>query len=158
LKYDTGSYSNLTRDHPENIEVLTVEEAESIIEEMKQILFDRQEAAWDVFGIPYNDKGIKGILGNVYQSFDRHQLYPTAVEQAAQLLYFIIKDHPFVDVNKIIGCQLFCHVLEKNDLLEAKGNNHKFLAFLVAFIVISQPDQKESATKFITETIFTENK
>jgi prophage maintenance system killer protein len=133
LKYDTGSYSNLTRDHPENIEVLTAEEAESIIEEMKQILY-RQEAAWDVFGIPYNDKGIKGILGNVYQSFDRHQLYLTAVEQAAQLLYFIIKGHPFVDGNKRIGCQLFCHVLEKNDLWKRKGTIINFLLSLLLLL------------------------
>ena len=51
------------------------------------------------------------------QTFDGKEVYPGIEEKAANLLYFLIKDHPFVDGNKRIGAALFLWFMEKNDAL-----------------------------------------
>ena len=53
------------------------------------------------------DHGLQSILGNIDLTFDGEPLYKTSEERAAHLLYFIIKDHPFTDGNKRIGCLIF---------------------------------------------------
>lgn len=57
------------------------------------------------------------MLGNIYQTFNGKELYPSIEEKAAHILYFTIKDHPFVNGNKRIGAILFVYFLDKNDYL-----------------------------------------
>lgn len=76
-----------------------------MIEKIKKELISKNEAS-DLFGRETNDR-FKGILGNIYQTFDKKELYPSLEEKAAHLLYFAIKDHPFIDGNKRIASFLF---------------------------------------------------
>ena len=74
------------------------EDAIIAIKKLKTHLISKNEAT-NLFGNE-KDSSFEGILGNILQSFDGNYLYSTIEEQAAHLLYFIIKNHPFSDGNK----------------------------------------------------------
>ena len=137
--------------------ILKYEEAINVISEIKKDLITKKEAS-DFFGRENSDK-FKGILGNIYQTFDRKELYPSLEEKSAHLLYFIIKDHPFVDGNKRIASFLFVYYLDKNDFLyrstgEKKINNNTLTA-LAILIAISNPSEKDKLIKIITNLLAT---
>jgi len=137
--------------------ILKYEEAINVISEIKKDLIAKKEAS-DFFGRENSDK-FKGILGNIYQTFDRKELYPSLEEKSAHLLYFIIKDHPFVDGNKRIASFLFVYYLDKNDFLyrstgEKKINNNTLTA-LAILIAISDPSEKDKLIKIITNLLAT---
>jgi len=79
-------------------------EAKAVIAELKQQLIARKEAS-GLFGNE-KDQSFEGTLQNVVQTFGGDYVYPSIEEQAAHLLYFIIKNHPFSDGNKRIGAFL----------------------------------------------------
>jgi death-on-curing family protein len=91
---------------------LEYEEARAAIAELKKQLIQKKEAS-ELFG-NQKDDSFEGVLGNVVQSFDGDYVYKSIEEQAAHLLYFVIKSHPFTDGNKRIGAFLFIWFLEKN--------------------------------------------
>jgi len=137
--------------------ILKYEEAINVISEIKKDLIAKKEAS-DFFGRENSDK-FKGILGNTYQTFDRKELYPSLEEKSAHLLYFIIKDHPFVDGNKRIASFLFVYYLDKNDFLyrstgEKKINNNTLTA-LAILIAISNPSEKDKLIRIITNLLAT---
>jgi len=137
--------------------ILKYEEAINVISKIKKDLIAKKEAS-DFFGRENSDK-FKGILGNIYQTFDRKELYPSLEEKSAHLLYFIIKDHPFVDGNKRIASFLFVYYLDKNDFLyrstgEKKINNNTLTA-LAILIAISNPSEKDKLIKIITNLLAT---
>tara|TARA_Y100000389_G_C17381666_1_gene474712 strand:- start:190 stop:462 length:273 start_codon:yes stop_codon:yes gene_type:complete len=72
----------------------------------------KQEAS-KLFG-NQKDNALQGILGNILQTFGGNYLYPSIEEQASNLLYLIIKNHPFSDGNKRIGAFTFIWFLERN--------------------------------------------
>ena len=78
--------------------VLAYENSRRVVQEIKTQLIANKEAS-DFFGKETDEK-FKAILGNIYQTFAGKELYPSLEEKAAHLLYFIIKDHPFIDGNK----------------------------------------------------------
>ncbi|MCZ2248249.1 MAG: type II toxin-antitoxin system death-on-curing family toxin [Bacteroidia bacterium] len=97
-------------------------EAVVAISQLKSKLIEQKEAT-KLFG-NQKDLSFNGILRTVTQTFDGIYLYPTIEEQAAHLLYFIIKNHPFTDGNKRIGAFLFIWFLERNKhLLKDTGEN-----------------------------------
>lgn len=103
-QYD--SQSLVTENVDENITYeIQYEEAVRAIEELKIIMIQKKEAS-ELFG-NQKDNSFKGVLGNIVQSFGGQYLYPSIEEQAANLLYFIIKNHPFSDGNKRIGAFMF---------------------------------------------------
>jgi len=137
--------------------ILKYEEAINVISKIKKDLIAKKEAS-DFFGRENSDK-FKGILGNIYQTFDRKELYPSLEEKSAHLLYFVIKDHPFVDGNKRIASFLFVYYLDKNDFLyrstgEKKINNNTLTA-LAILIAISDPSEKDKLIKIITNLLAT---
>ena len=69
--------------------------------------------------------GLDSALGAVMQSFDGQDLYPSVEEKAAHLLYFLVKNHPFVDGNKRIGAALFLWFLEKNGALLGRDGERR---------------------------------
>ncbi len=89
--------------------------ARKAIATLRKDLMDKGEAT-DIFANERDD-GLAGILGAIRQTFGGRDLYPSAEEKAAHLLYFVIKDHPFTDVNKRIGSFLFHYFLQINNLL-----------------------------------------
>jgi len=135
--------------------VLKYEDAINIISKVKKELIAKKEAS-DLFG-QENSNRFKAILGSIYQTFDKKELYPSLEEKAAHLLYFIIKDHPFVDGNKRIASFLFVYFLDKNNFLYRKSGEKKIndnaLTTLALLIAISDPKDKDRIIKIITNLI-----
>ena len=71
----------------------------------------------DVFGVEKEKGKVEGILAAVYQSIIGKDAYPSLEEKAANLLYFMIKDHPYADGCKRIAASLFLEFLDKNNAL-----------------------------------------
>ena len=103
------------------------------------------------------DNSLKGALGAVMQTFGGRDVYPSVEEKAANLLYFLIKDHPFVDGNKRIGAALFLWFLEKNDALYltdgAKRIADTALVAMTLLIAESKPAEKEILTRVLINLI-----
>ena len=92
------------------------------------------------------DKGLKAIIGNIFQSFDGKDLYPTTEEKAANFLYLIIKNHVFIDGNKRIAATLFIYFLEYYNLLyinERQVIDNNTLVAITLLIAQSNPKEKE---------------
>ena len=135
--------------------VLIYEDAKKIIKEIKKELIAKKEAS-ELFG-QENGENLKGILRSIYQTFDGKELYPSLEEKAAHLLYFIIKDHPFIDGNKRIGSSLFVYFLERNNYLyrqtgEKKINDNALTA-LALLTAVSDPKEKDKLIKIITNLL-----
>lgn len=85
---------------------VTVEELSNSLAVFKTELIKREETT-DLFGTERDKDSLTGIIGNVFQSFADKDVYPSVEEKAAHLLYFIVKNHPFVDGNKRSGAYAF---------------------------------------------------
>ena len=103
------------------------------------------------------DASLRGSLGAVMQAFDGADVYPSLEEKAAHLLYFLVKNHSFVDGNKRIGAALFLWFMEKNGMLYrldgAKRVADNALVAITLMIAESAPDQREILTRIIVELI-----
>jgi death-on-curing family protein len=130
-------------------------DAINAIEELKKQLIKKKEAS-ALFG-NQKDKSFGGILNSVVQTFDGAHLYASIEEQAAHLLYFVIKNHPFTDGNKRIGAFLFVWFLEKNKhRFKVNGElkiNDNGLTALALLIAQSDPNDKELMIKLIINLI-----
>ena len=119
--------------------VITYDDCMTIINSLKY----KEES--ELFGVE-RDKGLKAIIGNVYQSFDGQDIYSTIEEKAANLLYLVVKNHVFIDGNKRIAATLFIYFLKfYNILYNANGkviDNHTLTA-LTLLVAESNPKEKE---------------
>jgi death-on-curing family protein len=99
------------------------------------------------------DQSFKSSVNAIYQTFDKKPLYPTAEEKAAYLLYFVIKNHSFVDGNKRIAAALFICFLEKNGLLYKKDGSriidNNALVGLTLMIASSRPKEKDKMIRVV---------
>lgn len=131
------------------------DEALAGIAALKADLIGRGEAS-ELFG-NQKDDSFAGILGNIVQSFGGEFLYPSIEEQAAHLLYFIIKNHPFSDGNKRIGAFLFIWFLQRNQHhLKTDGElkiNDNALAAIALLVAQSDPAQKQLMIHLIMNLI-----
>jgi prophage maintenance system killer protein len=130
---------------------VTHEEALRIVERLRSEL-----RAGDLFGRE-KDASLRSALGNVMQTFDGRELYPSLEEKAAQLLYSLVKNHPFVDGNKRLGAALFLWFLEKNRALY-RGDGTKRIAdnALVAMTLLiaeSRPAEREVLTRVMVNLV-----
>ena len=135
--------------------VLTYEDTLQNINDLRQKLIS-QNLASDLFGVENSTK-LQGLIGAINQTFDGRNLYPSIEEKAAHLLYFVIKDHLFVDGNKRIGSTLFIHFLSQNNYLfksngEAKINDRALVA-LALLVAVSDPKEKDTIIKLIINLI-----
>lgn len=121
------------------------------IKSLKQELFQKGEAT-DLFGNERND-GLAGILGSIYQTFGGQDLYPSDEEKAANLLYFVIKDHPFSDGNKRIGSFLFIMFLQMNNMLATVPFDNRSLVALTLLTAASDPSQKDVLVRLIVNLL-----
>jgi prophage maintenance system killer protein/prophage antirepressor-like protein len=136
--------------------VLDYDEAKEAISELKNALIAKGEAT-ELFGQEKANE-LKGNLLNIYQSFDGVDLLPSLESKAANLLYYIIKGHPFTDGNKRIGAYLFVLFLHKNGILykpngEAKINDNA-LASIALLVAQSHPNQKEIIIKLVMNILY----
>ena len=130
---------------------LTYEETKKIIEAMRNKFKDSA-----LFG-QEKDEGFKSSIATIYQTFGGKDLYPTVEEKAAHLLYFVTKNHSFVDGNKRIAAALFICFLQKNDLLLYKDGNKRVdnnaLVALTLMIAASKPAEKDMLIKVILNVL-----
>jgi len=93
------------------------------------------------------DQSFKSSIASIYQTFGGKDLYPSIEEKAANLLYFIVKNHSFVDGNKRIAASIFLWFLEKNGLLYRKDGSKRIadnaLVALTLMIAESDPSDKD---------------
>ncbi len=133
---------------------ISYDEANSAIAELKEYLIKRNEAS-KIFG-QERDRGLfESALNTIYQSFGGEELYPSFEEKAANLLYLIIKNHPFVDGNKRIGALLFLKFLFENiskEELFGKFNSNTLTA-LCYLVAASPPKQKKQLINLIINFI-----
>lgn len=153
-KYDKNELSseNLNSDV---IYIVNYDDVKNAIHRLKADLIGKGEAS-ELFGNEKDDS-FKGILGSVSQTVFGELAYPTIEEQAVQLLYSIIKGHPFSDGNKRIGSFIFVWFLEQNkhhcnDKGERKINDNTLVALALA-VAQSFPDQRETIQKLIMNLI-----
>lgn len=136
------SYDHQTMTRPRgNIAtyILSYEECREAISQM------RFGAESDLFGREKDDS-FRGSIGNIYQSYDGQELYPTLEEKAAHLLYFVTKNHSFYDGNKRIAATMFLYFLDKNGVLFMDGRkliDDYTLVALTIMIAESRPDEME---------------
>jgi len=153
-RFDSDSFEEHALNEKITYEI-KYKEALTVISELKINLINRKEAS-DLFG-NQKDDSFRGILGNIIQSFGGQYLYPSIEEQAAHLLYFIIKNHPFSDGNKRIGAFLFVWFLQKNKHRfkrsgEVKINDNGLTA-LALLVAQSDPNDKDLMIKLIVNLI-----
>ena len=130
--------------------VLTYDEVREIINSMK---FNEKS---EIFGIEKEKEKLNGIIAQIYQNVFGQQLYPSVEEKAAHLLYFLVKDHPFVDGCKRIAATLFINFLYKTKILYK--NNKQIISneVLVALTILtaeSNPNEMEIIVKLITNLL-----
>ncbi|HOK05015.1 MAG TPA: virulence protein RhuM/Fic/DOC family protein [Bacteroidales bacterium] len=138
---------------------ITISEARMSIGMLKDYLIKKQEAS-DLFGLERDTNLFDSALNTIYQTFGGTELYPSFEEKAAHLLYFIIKNHPFVDGNKRIGALLFIQFVYQNisrDKLLEKFNNNALTA--LCYLVAGSPqEQKDQLVRLIMHFLTYEEK
>lgn len=130
----------------------TSEELMNAILSLREELIKKGEAT-DIFATHRRSDGVEGIVGDIMQSFGGSDLYPSLEEKAAHLLYFLIKDHPFVDGNKRSAAFSFIWFLRKNRIKGAKAINPSALTAIALLVAESDPAQKEKMVALVVELL-----
>jgi len=153
--YDEQSLEEVV-EHREQKFILDYDEAKEAIAELKRVLMTKGEAT-QLFGQEKAGE-FKGNLLNIYQSFGEEELLPSVEQKAANLLYYVIKGHPFNDGNKRIGAFLFVLFLHKNGILHKPNGEPKIndnaLASLALLVATSAPEQKEIIIKLVMNMLY----
>lgn len=128
-----------------------LKEARAALAKLKKDLISRKQAT-DLFARERGD-ALEALLGNLEQTVFGKPAYPSIESKAAHLLYFVIKNHPFVDGNKRSAAFLFVDFLNHNKCLIGKNNqpiiNEIGLAALTLLIAESDPKNKEFMIKLV---------
>jgi len=152
-KYDERKLKLVSRG--KIINILNYDFSKSEINGLKTKLIKEKQAS-DIFGLE-RESALEMIIKNLAQTFAGKNLYPSVEECAAHLLYFVIKDHPFVDGNKRIGSFLFILFLLKNNYLYNKKGEKKIndsaLTSLALLIAESDPKEKDVMVALITNLL-----
>jgi prophage maintenance system killer protein len=139
--------------------VITYEEARNAIDTLVEQSRKKGHPS-QLFG-KEKDKSFKGSLGAIYQTFDGKEVYPSIEEKASHLLYFVVKNHSFVDGNKRIGAFLFVWFLDINGILYTRDGKKRIgdnaLVALTLVIAESRPKDKNIIIKVIINLINKEN-
>ena len=136
------SYDHQTMTRPKGNPATYTLDYEECMQVILQMRFGNES---ELFG-KEKDDSFRGSIGNIYQSFGGQELYPSLEEKAAHLLYFVTKNHSFLDGNKRIAAAMFLYFLDKNGVLFVDGKklieNHTLVA-LTIMIAESKPIEKE---------------
>ena len=152
-QYDEDSLPTPKKSGTMDQQLPDLESVRQAIGALKNKLLEKDEAT-DIFGQERGD-GLAGILGAIQQTFGGQDVYPTVEEKAANLLYFLIKDHPFTDGNKRIASFLFLLFLRKNCLEKAIPDSRGLVA-LTLLIAASAPDQKDLLIRLVVNLLVAE--
>ena len=150
---DEYDHQSLKIDDTNKKEVFRIsyDNAKSVIVEMK-----KKFGGSDLFG-KEKDQSFKSSIESIYQTFGKKELYPSVEEKAAHLLYFIVKNHSFIDGNKRIAAAVFLWFLEMNRYLYNKKGQKRIadnaLVGLCLLVAESKPVDKEIIVKVIVNLI-----
>jgi len=130
-------------------------------EAVKQIqIVKKKHGNSELFGRE-KDESFKSSIATIYQTFDGIDLYPSIEEKAANLLYFVTKNHSFTDGNKRIAALLFLYFMERNRILYDNSGQKRIadnaLVALTLMIAVSKPDEKDTIVKIIVNLINKKN-
>ncbi len=153
FQYDEGKVSAYKTQKPHFL--LSYEACKKLNDELRKKLTEKGEAG-NLFG-EENNRKFEAIIGTIYQTFDKKDLYETVEEKAANLLYLTIKDHPFIDGNKRIGSLLFIYFIDGNNYLWKANGERKItdttLVALALLIANSDPKEKDIMINIITNLL-----
>jgi len=140
---------------PGPVAALALDEARQVIVRMGE-----RFGATGLFGRE-KDEGLEGSLSAVMQTFGGQEVYPSLEEKAAHLLYFLVKNHHFVDGNKRIAAALFLWFLQKNQALYRVDGSKRIadnaLVAMTLLIAESRPDEKDVLTRVVVNLINRKN-
>ncbi|MFZ1654771.1 MAG: virulence protein RhuM/Fic/DOC family protein [Candidatus Moraniibacteriota bacterium] len=128
--------------------VLTGARLAEAVSILKAELLKKHEAT-ELFAQERGKQGLEGIVGNVMQAIGGRDVYPSVEAKAAHLLYFIVKNHPFVDGNKRTGAYAFVWFLNMTRLLDATRLTPEALTAITLLIAESHPRDKEKMVKLV---------
>ena len=107
------------------------------------------------------DDSFKSSVGQIYQTFDGVELYPSVEEKAAMLLYLVVKNHSFSDGNKRIAAMLFLWFLDRNGILYSPNGGKRIadntLVALTLMIAESRTEEKDVMVKVVVNLINKDN-
>lgn len=129
----------------QGVYVLSYEECRDLIDSL------RFSGESDIFGVE-KDESFRSSIAAIYQSFGGREIYPSVQEKAANLLYFVVKNHSFHDGNKRIAASLFLYFLDRNGLLYESGRKcigDDALVATAIMIAESRPDEKEAMVSLV---------
>lgn len=133
---------------------LSYEEAMNVVNKMKD------EFTTDLFGRE-KDESFKGSLGAIYQTAFGEEVYPSIEEKAANLLYFIVKNHSFLDGNKRIAAAIFIYFMNANKILYREDGSKRIgdntLVAMTLMIAESNPVEKDLIVKVLINLINNRN-
>ena len=130
--------------------ILDYEMAIRAIDNLKRDLMSKKDAS--ALFAQEHDHQLKGILDNIHQTFGDELLYRSCEERAAYLLYFVIKDRPFMSGNKRIGSLLFVRYLRENNF-DTSLISESTLSLLALYVASSQSGEKDQMIKLIVNLI-----
>ena len=114
----------------------------------------------DLFGLE-KDQSFHSSIGQIYQTWDGIDLYPSVEEKAAMLLYLVVKNHSFTDGNKRIAATLFLWFLNNNGILYRADGSKRIadntLVALTLMIAESRTEEKDVMVKVVVNLINQEN-
>lgn len=150
-EYDDGHIDLSFMGKKKRVKELTVEMCKQAVEELRGSV-----GGSDLFG-KERSKSFEGSLAAIFQSFNGKELYPSTQEKAANLLYLVIKDHPFYDGNKRIGSLLFILFLTLNDCHLTESGETKIsdraLTAIALLIAESEPKEKELIVSLVCKLL-----
>jgi hypothetical protein len=127
---------------------LTADDLADSVEKFAKYLAKKDEKG-GMFGVERGGEIFEGIVGDVMQSFESKEVYPTVEEKAANLFYFLVKDHPFVDGNKRSGAFAFVWFLDKAGILDIKRIPPSTLTTLTLLVAESSSKEKDKIIQVI---------
>ncbi len=141
----------ISRTSKEERFVLSYESAMEAVKELK-----KKFGGSDLFGVE-KDQSFKSSTSSIYQTFGGKDLYPSVEEKAANLLYFIVKNHSFVDGNKRIAASIFLWFLERNGILYKEDGSKRIadnaLVALTLMIAESKPSERDVIVTLVVNLI-----
>ena len=138
--YDRGALPNAG--HTKSDILVGAEDLSQELVNLRKKLIEGGEAT-EIFGVEREKGGLKALFGNVFQSFGGADVYPTIEEKAAHLLYFVVKNHVFLDGNKRSGAYSFVWFLREAGVLNMHEISPQALTAITLLMAESKPDDKD---------------
>ena len=132
-------------------------ELEAELHKLRKALIAKGEAT-DIFATERTKGGLHALFGNIFQSFAGEDVYPTVEEKAAHLLYFVVKNHVFVDGNKRSGAYAFVWFLQKTGLLNIHEISPQALTAITLLVAESKPEDKDKMVGLVLLMLKVDNR